>query len=41
VGNGLVQVEATGGPGELPPGTAVVVVVVVVAEHIKLYPTGT
>jgi hypothetical protein len=36
IADGLLQVELSGGPGDIPPGTAVVVVV----EHLKLYPTG-
>ncbi|MEU8265463.1 hypothetical protein AB0C02_33325 [Micromonospora sp. NPDC048999] len=36
IADGLLQVELNDGPAEIPPGTAIVVVV----EHLKLYPTA-
>ncbi|MFG2043031.1 hypothetical protein [Dactylosporangium sp. NPDC048998] len=36
IANGLLQVQVDDGSIDVPPGTAVVVV----AEHLKLYPTG-
>jgi hypothetical protein len=36
IANGLLQVEVEAGPTNISPGTAVVLV----AEHLKLFPTG-
>ena len=36
IADGLAQVELNDGAIDIPPGTAIVVVV----EHLKLYPTG-
>ncbi|MEV0609901.1 hypothetical protein AB0I61_26390 [Polymorphospora rubra] len=36
IAHGLLQVQVDAGPADVPPGTAVVVV----AKHLKLYPTG-